>query len=108
MTPPAPHATVSRPIASRRAAVTSVVAEIGARRAADIAELLGTRTYADLVREAERASAPRPVLERLAQPGCHLIAEVKRQLAVRRDDRRSGASTRSRAPAPTWPAAPRW
>ena len=68
-----------------------VVVEIAERRAADIAALLGSRSYADLAREAERAPAPRPVLERLAAPGCHLIAEVKRSspsagAIVRADD----------------------
>ena len=39
-----------------------VVVEIAERRAADIAALLGSRSYADLAREAERAPAPRCTL----------------------------------------------
>jgi tryptophan synthase beta chain len=56
----------------------SVVAEIAARRRADVlADLVGSSPAA-LRRAARAASAPRPIAERLAQPGLHLIAELKR------------------------------
>ncbi len=56
-----------------------VVSEIAAQRAADIARELGDARYAALVRAADRAPTPRSVAERLAAPGCHVIAEVKRR-----------------------------
>ena len=61
-----------------------VVAEIAARRAADVAAELEGRTYSRLCDEAADFStspggAPRPIAERLASPGLHLIAEVKRR-----------------------------
>ena len=61
-----------------------VVAEIAARRLVDVAEELGSRKYRDLADDAAEHSAqpgngPRPVAERLAAPGLHLIAEVKRR-----------------------------
>jgi indole-3-glycerol phosphate synthase/phosphoribosylanthranilate isomerase len=43
-----------------------------------VAAELGGATYATLVRTAAAAPAPRPILERLAAPGLHLVAEVKR------------------------------
>ncbi len=55
-----------------------ILAEIAARRAADVAAELGGATYAALARAAGQAPAPRPIAERLAVPGLHLIAEVKR------------------------------
>jgi phosphoribosylanthranilate isomerase len=64
----------------------SVVAEIAARRRADIDD--------EIVRHAGRqpAGPPRPIAERLAAPGLHLIAELKRsspsagRIAVPDDD----------------------
>src|ERR1035437_3253863 len=61
-----------------------VVAEIADRRKADIERELGSRKYSDLADEAADYSAtagaaPRPIVERLAAPGLHLIAEVKRR-----------------------------
>jgi tryptophan synthase beta subunit len=68
-----------RPGGRRRATRPgSVVAEIAARRAADIASELGDSTFRDLARGARAAPPPRPIAERLAAPGLHLIAEVKR------------------------------
>ena len=59
----------------RRAGATNVVAEIAARRREDLApELAAGPTDADLA----SAPAPRPIVERLAAPGLHLIAEIKR------------------------------
>ena len=61
-----------------------VVAEIAERRAADVAAELGSRTYRSLADDAAEfsatpAGAVRPIAERLARPGLHLIAEVKRR-----------------------------
>ena len=61
-----------------------VVAEIAARRLVDVRAEIGDATYASLAREAAAFSkspggAPRPIAERLAAPGLHLIAEVKRR-----------------------------
>jgi tryptophan synthase, beta subunit len=60
------------------------VAEIAARRLADVKAELGSRTYRTLANDAAEYSArpgnaPRPIVERLAAPGLHLIAEVKRR-----------------------------
>ena len=62
-----------------RAARGGVLAEIAARRAHDVAAELGDATYATLARAAAAAPAPRPIVERLAAPGLHLVAEVKRR-----------------------------
>ena len=61
-----------------------VVAEIAERRRVDVERELGSRTYRGLADDAAEFSAtpgnaPRPVAERLAAPGLHLIAEVKRR-----------------------------
>jgi tryptophan synthase beta chain len=61
-----------------------VVAEIADRRRIDIVRELGSRKYAALCDAAAEASAepgmaPRPIADRLAAPGLHLIAEVKRR-----------------------------
>jgi len=61
-----------------RAARGGILAEIAARRARDVAAELGDATYTALARAAASAPAPRPIAERLAAPGLHLIAEVKR------------------------------
>src|ERR1035437_3882239 len=69
------------PGASSRA---GVVAQIAARRLADVRAELGSLTYRALAFDAAAVSArpggaPRPVAERLAAPGVHLIAEGKRR-----------------------------
>ena len=56
----------------------NVVAEIAARRAADLAVQLAGITLAGLEREAAAAPPPRNVVAQLAAPGLALIAEVKR------------------------------
>ena len=61
-----------------------VVAEIAERRRRDVERELGKRGYSGLADDAAEASAkpggaPRPIAERLAAPGLHLIAEVKRR-----------------------------
>jgi len=61
-----------------RATRGGILAEIAARRARDVAAELGDATYAALARAAGSAPIPRPIAERLAAPGLHLIAEVKR------------------------------
>lgn len=61
-----------------RAARGGILAEIAVRRARDVAAELGDATYAALARAAGSAPAPRPIAERLAAPGLHLVAEVKR------------------------------
>ena len=57
----------------------NVVSEIADRRRLDVAAELGEATLRDLTRAARRAPAPRDVVLRLAAPGLHLIAEVKRR-----------------------------
>jgi tryptophan synthase beta chain/phosphoribosylanthranilate isomerase len=64
---------------ARPAARGGVVAEIAARRANDVAAELDGLGRDGLRRALAAAPAPRPVAERLAAPGLHLIAEVKRR-----------------------------
>ncbi len=71
----APAPAAPRP---RRRARVCVLAEIAARRATDVAAELDGATYRDLARAAAAAPAPREALLRLARPGLHLVAEVKR------------------------------
>ena len=62
----------------RRTARPNIVGEIAARRRVDIAaEVAGTPRRA-IDAAAGAASPPRPIFERLAAPGLHLIAEIKR------------------------------
>ncbi len=74
----------SNPAGHASSARAGVVAEIAARRLADVRAELDGRSYrslADLAAtfSAQPGGAPRPVAERLAAPGLHLIAEVKRR-----------------------------
>ena len=62
----------------RRVEQGGILAEIAARRARDVGAELGAVTYAALARAARSAPDPRPIAERLAAPGLHLIAELKR------------------------------
>ncbi len=64
-----------RPRATTRG---NVVHEIAARRLADVRPELDALGRAGLARMVAAAPAPRPIAELLAQPGLHLIAEVKR------------------------------
>ncbi|HSG86413.1 MAG TPA: tryptophan synthase subunit beta [Candidatus Limnocylindrales bacterium] len=57
---------------------TGIVHEIAARRAADLERDLAGRSRTELERLAAAAPPPRPIAERLAEPGLHLIAEIKR------------------------------
>jgi tryptophan synthase beta subunit len=66
-------------IAARpRRQAAGVVAEIAARRRTDVLAELAGIDKAELRRRLAAAPAPRPVAERLAAPGLHLIAEIKR------------------------------
>ncbi len=64
--------------AGRRRSRTGVVAEIATRRRVDIATELAEIDRAEMRRRLRAAPSPRPVAERLAAPGLHVIAEVKR------------------------------
>ena len=71
----------TRSAASGRA---GVVADIAARRLSDVRAELDGQSYRSLADGAAACSAapggaPRPIAERLAAPGLHLIAEVKRR-----------------------------
>ncbi len=61
-----------------RRSAGGVVAEIAARRIADLAPELDVLGRAGLTRLRAAAPPPRDLVERLARPGLHLIAEVKR------------------------------
>ncbi len=63
----------------RRRPAGGVVADIAARRFADLEPELAAATRAELARRAAAAPPPRDLVERLAQPGLHVIAEVKRR-----------------------------
>jgi tryptophan synthase beta subunit len=61
-----------------RRARAGVVAEIAERRRIDIAVELAGIDRAELARRVAAAPEPRPIAERLAAPGLHVIAEIKR------------------------------
>jgi len=69
-----------RPTAARttRRPAGGVVVEIAARRLSDLAPELDTLGRTGLARAAAAGPPPRDLAERLARPGLHLIAEVKR------------------------------
>ena len=60
-------------------ATASVLDEIAARRAADVAAELGDRDLRAIRRDAPEGPARRDVTGRLARPGLHLITEIKRR-----------------------------
>ena len=64
---------------STRRASGGVVVDIAARRLTDITPDLDALGAAGLARMAAAAPPPRDLVERLARPGLHLIAEVKRR-----------------------------
>ena len=74
--PAAAARTASNPTRSRSG---GVVAEIAARRQADLASELADLSLPELARAAAAGPPPRDLVERLAQPGLHLVAEVKRR-----------------------------
>jgi tryptophan synthase beta chain len=55
-----------------------VVGEIADRRLADLRPVLEALDPAEVARRVAAAPAPRPFAERLAAPGLHVIAEIKR------------------------------
>ena len=67
-------------VAARRTVATrpNIVAEIAARRRADIVAEVAATDPAVMIDAALTAPRPRPIVERLATPGLHLIAEIKR------------------------------
>jgi indole-3-glycerol phosphate synthase len=65
----------TRPARPAVGASRNVVVEIAARRRADLAETLASA--AGQV-QTGALTPPRPIVERLAAPGLHLIAEIKR------------------------------
>jgi tryptophan synthase beta subunit len=56
----------------------NVVEEIAERRRADVREEMARLSLDDHLAAAEATPPPRPILDRLAAPGLHLIAELKR------------------------------
>ncbi len=77
VTPIAPGS--AGPTPHRRRSTSGVVGEIATRRAADLAVELEGRSARELALAAAVAPDPRPIAARLARPGLHLIAEVKRR-----------------------------
>ena len=59
--------------------MTSVLDEITARRAADIAAALGDEDWRTIARRSTEAPSRRGVVGRFARLGLHLIAEIKRR-----------------------------
>jgi Indole-3-glycerol phosphate synthase len=56
----------------------NVVAEIAERRRIDVREEMASLTLDDHLEIAAATRPPRPILDRLAAPGLHVIAEIKR------------------------------
>ena len=68
-----------RPFGARvRGTARNVVAEIAERRRVDVLADVEARGRRDVDAAATAAPRPRPIAERLAAPGLHLIAEIKR------------------------------
>ena len=74
-----PASTASRTASPTRPRTGGIVAEIAARRLADLGPELAARSSSELARAAAATPPPRDLVERLARPGLHLIAEVKRR-----------------------------
>jgi tryptophan synthase beta chain len=66
----------ARPVSARDR--RGVVGEIAARRVADLAPVLDALDAKELERRVVAVPPPRPFADRLAAPGLHLIAEIKR------------------------------
>jgi tryptophan synthase beta subunit len=62
-----------------RAGKPNVVKEIAERRRADIRDEMARLTLDDHLAIAAETPPPRPILNRLASPGLHVIAEIKRR-----------------------------
>ncbi len=71
--------TVASPPAANGRDRRGVVGEIAARRLSDLRPMLEELDRAQLRRRVAAAPAPRPFADRLAAPGLHLIAEIKRR-----------------------------
>ena len=65
-------------IAVRPAARSGVAGQIADRRRTDLEAIFAGLDDEDLARRVSMAPQPRPIAERLAAPGLHLIAEIKR------------------------------
>ncbi len=74
VTRPPRRTTPARGLAGGR----NVVEEIAARRRSEVLAELAETSRAAVVAAARAAPPPRPIAERLAAPGLHLIAELKR------------------------------
>src|SRR4051812_14238655 len=70
--------TETRVDGARRTGPRNVVAEIAERRRAGLPREMAALTLDDHLAAAEATPAARPILELLAAPGLHLIAEIKR------------------------------
>jgi tryptophan synthase beta subunit len=62
-----------------RGSKRNVVAEIADRRRADVRDEMARLTLDDHLAIAAATQPPRPILDRLAAPGLHVIAEIKRR-----------------------------
>ena len=61
-----------------RTAKRAVVLEIAERRRLDVLAEVEATSLGEQLDRALATPAPRPIVERLAQPGLHLVAEIKR------------------------------
>ncbi|HEX2755202.1 MAG TPA: tryptophan synthase subunit beta [Candidatus Limnocylindrales bacterium] len=75
---PPPDDDTPDPADAAAAGTRNVVEEIAERRRADIRDEMARLTLDEHLAIAEATPAPRPILDRLAAPGLHLIAEIKR------------------------------
>src|SRR4029079_15071814 len=76
--PAEPGMTVADRPARPRPKRSNVVAEIAARRRKDVLADVAAPGLGALIDAAGATPRPRPIAERLAAPGLHLIAEIKR------------------------------
>jgi tryptophan synthase beta subunit len=73
------HADETPAAPSSRRGKLNVVAEIAERRRADIRDEMARFSLDDHLAIAAATQPPRPILDRLAAPGLHVIAEIKRR-----------------------------
>jgi tryptophan synthase beta subunit len=71
-------ADVAAAAAGRRPRRQNVVLEIAERRRIDVREEMARFSLDDHLARAAETPAPRPIVDRLASPGLHVIAEIKR------------------------------
>ena len=114
--PPEVDEVEREPVAAGHGRRRNVVAEIAERRRADVRAEMGRLSLDEHLAAAAATPPARPILDRLAAPGLHLIAEVKRRspsagaIAVEGDDlvararayERGGASAISVLCEPHW------